>query len=90
LAQARAAFDRYRTTSPLTVCSRAAVLIPDYRDLDKRWADLGYTTCIAVPSKHLELINALMAPSAEQIAALCAAYEQARQNGEPAAVSATR
>jgi citrate lyase beta subunit len=70
-------------------------LIPDYRDLGKvrtfvkRWADLGYTTCIAVSPKHLELINELMAPSAEEIAsaqALCAAFEQATQHGEPAAV----
>jgi citrate lyase beta subunit len=70
-------------------------LIPDYRDLGKvrtfvkRWADLGYTTCIAVSPKHLELINELMAPSADEIAtaqALCAAFEQATQNGEPAAV----
>jgi len=70
-------------------------LIPDYRDLDKvrtfvkRWADLGYTTCIAVSPKHLELINELMAPSAEEVAsaqALCAAFEQATQHGEPAAV----
>ena len=59
----------------------------------KRWADLGYTTCIAVSPKHLQLINELMAPSTDEVAAaqaLCAAYEQARQNGEPAAVSATR
>src|SRR6201986_3697059 len=70
-------------------------LIPDYRDLDKvrtfvkRWADLGYTTCIAVSPKHLELINELMAPSAEEVPsaqALCAAFEPATQHGEPAAV----
>jgi citrate lyase beta subunit len=70
-------------------------LIPDYRDLDKvrafvkRWADLGYTTCIAVSPKHLQLINELMAPSTDEVAAaqaLCAAYEQATHNGEPAAV----
>ena len=70
-------------------------LVPDYRDLGKvrafvrRWADLGYTTCIAVSPKHLDLINELMAPSVDEVAAaeaLCAAYQQAIQNGEPAAV----
>ncbi len=70
-------------------------LVPDYRDLGKvrafvrRWADLGYTTCIAVSPRHLDLINELLAPSAEEVAAaqaLCAAYEDAIRNGDPAAV----
>jgi citrate lyase beta subunit len=70
-------------------------LIPEYRDLDKvrkfikRWADLGYTACIAVSPNHLGIINELMAPSADEIAAaeqLCAAYEAAIAAGDPAAV----
>lgn len=70
-------------------------LVPDYRDLGKvrafvrRWADLGYTACIAVTPAHLDLINELMAPSAAEVQAakaLCAAYEQAVRDGEPAAV----
>ena len=70
-------------------------LVPDYRDLGKvrtfvrRWADLGYTACIAVSPKHLDLINELMAPSAAEVTAaqaVCAAYERAVENGEPAAV----
>jgi citrate lyase beta subunit len=70
-------------------------LVPDYRDLTKvrtfvkRWADLGYTTCIAVSPKHLELINEVMAPSADEVAAaqaICIAYEAAMDNGDPAAV----
>lgn len=70
-------------------------LIPDYRDLAKvrafvrRWADLGYTTCIAVSPRHLDLINELMGPSTAEVSAaraVCAGYEQAIKNGEPAAV----
>jgi len=70
-------------------------LIPEYRDLDKvssfirRWADLGYTACIAVSPTHLPLINTIMMPSAadvEAARALCAAYESAMRSGEPAAV----
>jgi citrate lyase beta subunit len=70
-------------------------LIPEYRNLDKvrafirRWADLGYTTCIAVSPNHLDIINELMAPSAEEVASameLCATYEAAIAAGEPAAV----
>ena len=70
-------------------------LVPEYRDLGKvrafvkRWADLGYTTCIAVSPNHLSIINEVMAPSAEEVAAarqLCEVYEAAMAAGEPAAV----
>lgn len=70
-------------------------LIPDYKDLDKvakfvrNWADLGYTTCIAVSPAHLDIINATMAPSAAEVAAataVCEAYEAATARGEPAAI----
>lgn len=70
-------------------------LVPEYRDLGKvrkfvtRWADLGYTACIAVSPNHLGIINELMSPSAEEVQAaqeLCSAYEAAMKAGEPAAV----
>ena len=70
-------------------------MVPEYRNLDKvrtfvaRWAELGYTACIAVSPNHLALINELMSPSAAEIMAarqLCEAYETAVKNGEPAAV----
>jgi citrate lyase beta subunit len=54
-----------------------------------RWAELGYTACIAVSPNHLGIINELMSPSAEEVSAardLCAAYESAMDSGEPAAV----
>lgn len=70
-------------------------LVPEYRDLDKvrtfvrRWADLGYTACIAVSPNHLALINEVMSPSEQEVAAaseLCEAYEAATRAGDPAAV----
>jgi citrate lyase beta subunit len=70
-------------------------LIPDYKDLDKvrafvrSWADLGYTACIALSPAHLDAINTEFAPSAEEVAAaqeVCAKYESALANGEPAAI----
>lgn len=70
-------------------------LIPEYKDLTKvrsfvqQWADLGYTACIAVSPAHLETVNDVMSPSAEQIAAartICDVYTEALQRGEPAAV----
>jgi citrate lyase beta subunit len=70
-------------------------LIPEYKDLDKvakfvrNWADLGYTTCIAVSPAHLDIINAAMAPSAAEVSAataVCEAYEAALARGEPAAI----
>jgi citrate lyase beta subunit len=70
-------------------------MVPEYRNLDKvrkfveRWANLGYTACIAVSPNHLALINELMSPSAEEVAAaqeLCEAYEAATKAGDPAAV----
>ena len=70
-------------------------MVPEYRNLDKvrtfvtRWAELGYTACIAVSPNHLAIINELMSPSAEEVTAarqLCEAYETAMKNGEPAAV----
>ena len=70
-------------------------LIPQYKDLDKvrafveQWSDLGYTACIAVSPAHLEIVNEVMSPSATQIAAaqqVCAAYDEALERGEPAAV----
>jgi citrate lyase beta subunit len=70
-------------------------LIPAYRELDKvrrfvrRWADLGYTACIAVSPAHLGIINELMGPSAEEVRAaqgICDGYEAALRRGEPAAV----
>jgi citrate lyase beta subunit len=70
-------------------------LIPEYRDLDKvrtfvrSWADLGYTACIAVSPKHLPIITEVLAPTAAEIErarAVCAAYEEAVERGEPAAV----
>jgi citrate lyase beta subunit len=70
-------------------------LIPEYRDLNKvrgfvrSWADLGYTACIAVSPAHLAIVNEVMAPSAEEVAAarqVCQTYEAAMEQGEPAAV----
>jgi citrate lyase beta subunit len=70
-------------------------LIPEYKDLAKvanfvrRWADLGYTTCIAVSPAHLDCINETMAPSASEISAAtatCDTYEAALAQGEPAAI----
>jgi citrate lyase beta subunit len=70
-------------------------LVPEYRDLEKvrtfitRWADLGYTACIAVSPNHLAIINELMSPSPDEVVAaqqLCAAYEAALKAGDPAAV----
>lgn len=70
-------------------------LIPEYRDLDKvaafvrNWADLGYTTCVAVSPNHLDIINSTMVPDAEAVAAataICTAYEAALAVGEPAAI----
>jgi citrate lyase beta subunit len=70
-------------------------MVPEYRDMDKvrkfvgRWADLGYTACIAVSPSHLAIINELMSPSAAAVAAaqqLCDAYEAATEAGDPAAV----
>jgi citrate lyase beta subunit len=70
-------------------------LIPEYRDLVKvrgfiqSWARLGYTACIAVSPAHLDLINELMSPSADEVQrakAVCAAYEAAMAEGNPAAV----
>jgi len=69
-------------------------LIPNFKDLDlvrafvRRWADLGYTTCIAVSPNHLECINETLAPSTEEIAAATGvreAYEAATRAGQPAA-----
>lgn len=70
-------------------------MIPDYRDLTKveafirGWADLGYTACIGLSPAHLEIINRVMSPTTEQIAAakaISAAYEAAVEAGDPAAV----
>jgi len=69
-------------------------LIPNFKDIElvrkfvRRWADLGYTTCIAVSPNHLDCINEIMAPSADEIAAattVCDTYEAALSRGEPAA-----
>jgi len=70
-------------------------MVPEYRNLEKvrtfvtRWAELGYTACIAVSPNHLPIINELMSPSPEQLLAarqVCEAYETAVRDGEPAAV----
>jgi citrate lyase beta subunit len=70
-------------------------LVPEYRDLSKvrtfikRWADLGYTACIAVSPNHLGIINELMSPSRDEVSAaqrLCEVYEAAMRAGESAAV----
>jgi citrate lyase beta subunit len=70
-------------------------LIPDYKDLDKvrafvkSWSDLGYTACIAVSPAHLGIINEVMSPSPEEIAAareVASVYEESMERGEPAAV----
>jgi citrate lyase beta subunit len=70
-------------------------LIPEYKNLDKvqafvkRWADVGYTACIAVSPAHLDIVNTTMAPSSEEVDAaveLCRTYEGAMERGEPAAV----
>jgi len=70
-------------------------LIPDFKDLQKvrrhiqRWADLGYTGCIAVSPAHLPIINEVMAPTEEEVAGaklLSQTYEEAQARGEPAAV----
>ncbi len=70
-------------------------MIPDYRDLTKveafirGWSDLGYTACIGLSPAHLEIINRVMSPSDEQVAAAEAvskAYEAAVAAGDPAAV----
>ena len=75
-------------------CS-GGTLIPEFRDLDKvatfvrRWADLGYTACIAVSPNHLDCINATMVPDAEAVAGasdICTAYETAMAKGDPAAI----
>jgi citrate lyase beta subunit len=70
-------------------------LIPDYKDMDKvrafvkGWADLGYTACIAVSPAHLDIINEVMSPSEAEVRRareVCAAYERALDDGDPAAV----
>jgi citrate lyase beta subunit len=70
-------------------------LLPDYRDLDKvaalvrSWRDTGFTSCIAVSPTHLDLINGIMSPTADEVAAaqlLCAAFDEAVARGAPAAV----
>jgi citrate lyase beta subunit len=70
-------------------------LIPEYKDLDavrafvKLWADLGYTAVIAVSPSHLDIVNELMAPSAEEVERarrVSEAYEGVLERGEPAAV----
>jgi citrate lyase beta subunit len=69
-------------------------LIPNFKDLElvrafvRRWADLGYTTCIALSPNHLDCINETMAPGADEVAAALAvrgAYEEATRAGKPAA-----
>jgi citrate lyase beta subunit len=70
-------------------------LIPEYRDLAKvrafvrQWADLGYTAVIAVSPAHLDIVNETMAPSpaeVERARQVCRSYEDAVDQGEPAAV----
>jgi citrate lyase beta subunit len=70
-------------------------LIPEYRNLDKvrdfvrRWAECGYTACIAVSPAHLPIVNAGMAPTDSEVAVaqrLCRVYEAAMAKGDPAAV----
>ena len=70
-------------------------LVPDYRDLDKvaalvrSWRDTGFTACIAVSPAHLPLINEIMSPTSDEVAAarlLCATYDDAVAQGAPAAV----
>jgi citrate lyase beta subunit len=70
-------------------------LIPEYKDLDKvrdfvkLWADLGYTAVIAVSPAHLDIVNEVMTPSAEEVERarrVSEAYEGVLARGEPAAV----
>jgi citrate lyase beta subunit len=70
-------------------------LIPDYKNLAKvrrlveSWRDAGFTACIAVSPAHVELINEVMSPSADQLdmaKRVCQSYEQAVSCGDPAAV----
>jgi citrate lyase beta subunit len=70
-------------------------LIPEYKDLDKVrafvkvWADLGYTAVIAVSPAHLDIVNEVMTPNAEEVARarlVSEAYEGVLERGEPAAV----
>ncbi|GCE44609.1 Malyl-CoA lyase [Rhodococcus wratislaviensis] len=74
-------------------------LIPEYKDHDKvrnfvrTWADLGYTACIAVSPAHLDIINEALTPSSGELMRaqeVCAAYEEAMSNGDPAAVLSGR
>jgi citrate lyase beta subunit len=70
-------------------------LIPEYKDLDKvrdfvkLWADLGYTAVIAVSPAHLDIVNEVMTPGAEEVERarrVSKAYEGVLERGEPAAV----
>jgi citrate lyase beta subunit len=70
-------------------------LIPDFKNLEQvrrfvqRWADLGYTGCVALSPAHLDCINEVMAPSEAAVKAatnVCTAYEDAVNRGDPAAV----
>jgi citrate lyase beta subunit len=70
-------------------------LIPEYKDLEKvrsfvkMWADLGYTAVIAVSPAHLEIVNEVMTPNAEEVnhaRRVSEAYEGVLERGEPAAV----
>lgn len=70
-------------------------MIPEYKDLAKVeafirvWARLGYTACIGLAPSHLEIINRVMSPTAEEAdraRTICAAYEEAMRKGDPAVV----
>lgn len=74
--------------------STGGTLIPEYKDMAKvrsfveSWAACGYTACIAVSPAHLATINAMMAPSADEVKqarAVVDGYERALAEGEPAA-----
>jgi citrate lyase beta subunit len=75
--------------------STGGSLIPEYKDLDKvrdfvkLWADLGYTAVIAVSPAHLDIVNEVMTPNAEEVERarrVSEAYEGVLERGEPAAV----
>jgi citrate lyase beta subunit len=75
--------------------STGGSLIPEYKDLEKVrafvkvWADLGYTAVIAVSPAHLDIVNDVMTPNADEVARallISEAYEGVLERGEPAAV----
>lgn len=73
--------------------------VPDYKDLQKveqfvrRWADHGYTSCIALAPSHVDIVNRVLRPTEREVAdaaAACRAFETALAQGEGRAVVGDR